>query len=122
MLLKIIIGIILFLVLFYIIFGYLFPVKLVTGNSMNPTLHDDDWILSKKVYKRDNLKLNNIYIFKSPSGRIAIKRLVDYSEGNCFFVGDNSKNSYDSRNYGWIYKEDVIAEVIWFPKHRMEEK
>lgn len=51
-------------------------------------------------------------------------RIVDRSwtipEGRLFVLGDNSSNSYDSRGWGFLPKENVIGKVtrIYYPLHR----
>lgn len=46
-------------------------------------------------------------------GRDMIKRVKALKEGEVFVLGDNEKVSIDSREFGWIKKEEVIGKVIW---------
>jgi signal peptidase I len=71
----------------------------VSGNSMYPTLHDDDVVLINRFYH--SLNEGRIYIFKSPDNYIVIKRLkhIRYTSTSkvwCWFEGDNAENSTDS--------------------------
>ncbi|MBO8161092.1 MAG: S26 family signal peptidase [Thermosipho sp. (in: Bacteria)] len=98
---------------------YIFPLARVIGNSMYPILHEGDILLCSRIYK---LKTGNIYVYKSPvSDKLVIKRLrhlkFEDNKVYCFFIGDNPEESYDSRNYGYVNAENIIARVIWQPKH-----
>lgn len=102
------------------LFLYLFPLGSIDGNSMFPTLRDKQLVLCKRLFRKTKLKEGKIYAFKSPSGSLAIKRLdhvrVDNNRPNkviCFMLGDNADESYDSREYGYINAEDIVAQLIW---------
>lgn len=89
----------------------------IDGDSMHPTLKDKWVYLAKKHYIPTPGK---IYIYFNPQGVPVIKRLKFYNEDNglCYFLGDNSNNSIDSRHYGFINEENIIAELIWFYKRK----
>ena len=40
-------------------------------------------------------------------GSLDLNAGVTVPEGHCFMLGDNSKNSYDSRYWGYVPKEDI---------------
>jgi type IV secretory pathway protease TraF len=42
-----------------------------------------------------------------------VKRVQRVREDQIFVVGDNEKVSVDSRSFGWLPVESVIAKVIW---------
>lgn len=114
-----IIGII-FVVLVVIVFTLtkLFPLVEVCGDSMNPTYVDGDYVLTKRVFFRKKVKVGDVLIFKCPRDydRLNIKRVDDitYVDGKVhyYFLGDNSSDSYDSRNYGFVSKNRVYSKVI----------
>lgn len=60
-----------------------------------------------------NLKKGDIVAFKK-QGKDMIKRIQKIRSREYFLVGDNKKQSTDSRNFGWIDKKDVIGKVIWY--------
>lgn len=105
------------IVLLILGFMYLFPLARVYGTSMLPTLKEGSILLCTRINKRE-LEKGNIYVFKSPNGKLAIKRLMEFEVNenltfNCWFEGDNLAESYDSRNYGFINEENIVAKVLW---------
>lgn len=97
---------------------YMHPVCLVCGLSMYPTFDDGSIILTERV---DNLEIEEgeVYVFKRPTsdGKTirVIKRVHDIKFGDgkmlCYILGDNPSMSYDSREYGYINSEEVVAKV-----------
>ena len=88
----------------------------IKGRSMEPALKNDDIILVNRLS----------YFFKKPKvGDIIVLRRKDYiikriakispsADGNkCFVLGDNKKESTDSRKFGWINKKKIIGKVIY---------
>jgi signal peptidase I len=58
-------------------------------------------------------KEGDVVIFYTPAGEIAVKRCGESLDGGFFYVfGDNSSQSYDSRNYGPIPKNHIIGKVL----------
>ena len=92
---------------------YIFPIIQVCGISMSPTFNDGDIILGCRLCH--HLKSGEVYIFTPPVGeKYVIKRLTLISciTGKLFFEGDNPDNSYDSRMYGYISRDKVVARYI----------
>lgn len=97
---------------------YMHPICLVCGLSMYPTFDDGSIILTERV---DNLEIEKgeVYVFKRPTsdGKTlrVIKRVHDiyFKDGKmlCYILGDNPSMSYDSREYGYIDSEEVVAKV-----------
>ena len=46
-------------------------------------------------------------------GREKIKRISELKDGRVYLLGDHADASTDSRQFGWIPLEMVIAKVIW---------
>src|SRR4051812_29329163 len=94
----------------------IFPLSLftVSGNSMMPTLKSGTKVLS----------FNWSYLFRKPrkkeivlakvGGRLVIKRIQKTEGEKIYLVGDNPKESTDSRSYGWIHNWQIIGKVIFF--------
>jgi nickel-type superoxide dismutase maturation protease len=82
---------------------------------MQPTFQEKDTVISvhKKVTK---LKKGNICICRDPrTKRVLIKRIKEIKDNKYFVVGDNKDESTDSRDFGWLDKENMIGKVI-YPK------
>ena len=97
---------------------YLHPICLVCGLSMYPTFDDCSIILTKRVTPLE-IEEGEVYVFKRPTSNglnmRVIKRVHDihFEDGKmlCYLLGDNPPMSYDSREYGYINSEEVVAKV-----------
>ena len=99
---------------------FLFPIIQVCGDSMYPTFKDGDIVLGCRLF---TIKRNAVYVYHPPVGeKYVIKRLTQVSPTTkkLFFEGDNSDYSYDSRMYGYISRDKVVAKCI-FTIHRRKE-
>jgi len=104
----------------YCIFEYGIEVTYCTGPSMEPTIHDGDYIVIDKITTMTmSFKRGDIVVCRSPSDphSFLCKRvigmpgdLVESPDIGCQFVpkggvwlqGDNYINSHDSRNFGAV--------------------
>lgn len=100
---------------------YMFPIVEVCGDSMSPTYNDGEFLLSTRLFKRENIKVGDVFIFDHPyvEGRLLIKRVAKIKAGDYFFEGDNSDNSYDSRDFGYMRPDCLVSKVI-NPRKRKE--
>lgn len=99
---------------------YVFPIIEVCGDSMYPTFKNGDIILGCRLC---SLERNAVYVFHPPVGeKYVIKRLTQVSSttNKLFFEGDNPNYSYDSRMYGYVSRDKVVARYI-FTIHRRKE-
>jgi SOS-response transcriptional repressor LexA len=89
----------------------LFPFYIykVSGNSMLSAFYPDQKIIGLHWYI--NLKINDVVIAKIEK-REVIKRITKIENQKVWLEGDNKKESTDSRTFGWIPKENIIAKVI----------
>ena len=60
------------------------------------------------------LNLQEGSIFTQKGERYIIKRIDKINGDKVFVVGDNEKESVDSRKFGWINKCDIIGKVIFY--------
>lgn len=103
---------------------YLFPLVNVCGSSMFPTYLDDEIILSTRLFRKHKIKVGDVIVFKHPyeKGRLLIKRVADLyydKKGklqSIYFLGDNSSDSYDSRNFGYVLTKDLVSKVLFSRK------
>ena len=57
--------------------------------------------------------IGDIVVFYTPMGEIAVKRFAEILPGGMFYaLGDNASQSYDSRNYGPVPKDNIIGRVL----------
>ena len=96
-----------------------FPKVNVIGDSMYPTYKNGESVRAIRIAYFFPLVVGAVYVFRSPSGDIVIKRLDHLKWDDptmCYFVGDNSSVSYDSRNYGYVYRYHIIGMVLFSRK------
>jgi signal peptidase I len=102
--------------------------SIVQGSSMEPTYHNNQkvFVNAWTLLWRNPYKGEVILVRDSQDGKIDMKRiaavpgdLVNKSGINSyklrkdeyFVLGDNSKNSYDSRYYGPVTRNQILAVV-----------
>ena len=148
-------------VVFFVVYVFLFKPFQVSGQSMYPTFHDGQYILTNIISLRfEDPKLGDSIVFKAPNDpekdfikriigipqdKISIREgkvyrngtLLDESaylradvitspqaflaetqevivpKGHYFVLGDNRTHSADSREYGFIPKEDIIGKSFF---------
>jgi phage repressor protein C with HTH and peptisase S24 domain len=87
----------------------------IVGLSMAPTLSEGRLVLGLTGVKK--VKVGQVYVY-TQDGREVIKRLTQVRGEEMFFVGDNRALSSDSRTFGWVGPDRLIARVIWPPAKR----
>lgn len=102
----------------------------IKGASMEPTLRSGQRVIVTKVFL--NIGRGDVVVFRSKEQPIyLVKRVVGMPgdpyilygarkvlQPNEYFVmGDNRLDSYDSRNFGPINKDDIVGIVVyrWWP-------
>lgn len=114
-----------FVISIVLLFKFVFFIGYVPSASMEPTLKTDSLILGTRVY--GDIEVGDIVIFEY-EGNLLVKRVAakggdefeidgnTYSVPNgCFFMlGDNRKDSYDSRFWGdpYIPNAAIVAKLI----------
>lgn len=79
---------------------------------MLSTYKTGDIVIGLKLFK--NIKSGNTVILQSPSNnRLIIKRIKEIRGNEYFVIGDNQKESTDSREFGWIKRNLVVAKVVY---------
>lgn len=111
------------LIVVLIVALYFFPVIQICGNSMHPTLLDGEIYIGRRVFRKSKCKVGEIYVYKPPCDKdreekYVIKRLagvsktLDGKKTLYYFLGDNARESYDSRYYGYVNSRNVVAQLI----------
>ncbi|MBI2334332.1 S26 family signal peptidase [Candidatus Daviesbacteria bacterium] len=80
----------------------------VYGNSMLPTLHEGQEVLT---FNWGKVKVGDIVVVQ----RGIIKRIVKVEGEHVFVEGDNRVESTDSRHFGPINKSQIVGKVIYYP-------
>lgn len=95
--------------------NHLFLIRRVVGRSMAPRLHAGKIVLATPLRRR--LKPGQVVILEH-HGKEKIKRIerIDKTKGALFVIGDNLRESSDSRHFGWITQKSVRGRVFW-PRH-----
>ena len=81
----------------------------VKEKSMIPFLKPGDEVIAWRFSKS---KIRDVAVFKKDKG-FYIKRVSKIKDGKYFFLGDNEKESIDSRKFGWVFKKDIIGKAIY---------
>jgi len=84
-------------------------IRRVKGESMLPKLKPEQIILASS---RIRLRTNQVVVVRR-EGLEVVKRLSKMAGSRVYITGDNAPKSTDSREFGWISKDDVLATVIW---------
>ena len=87
----------------------LWVLRRVMGDSMVPTLVPGTVVLG--IHPR-RIKVGDIVVVYH-EGVDKIKRVKDVQHNKVFLIGDNPNASTDSRDFGWLLAESIIAKVIW---------
>jgi phage repressor protein C with HTH and peptisase S24 domain len=79
------------------------------GDSMAPTLVPGMVVLAIRTRK---VKPGDVVIFWH-EGLDKIKRVHDVQFNKVFLAGDNPARSTDSRDFGWLSLDTILAKVLW---------
>ena len=83
----------------------------IHGNSMSPALKDGDEVTFES-YRKQNIKIGDILVVNHPYSldKKIVKRVSKIKGDSLYFLeGDNSYESSDSRTFGYISTESIIA-------------
>ena len=78
---------------------------------MEPRFSNGSYALLR-IGAKLSLDISDVVAVKDSSG-LMLKRIKDIKEDNFHIVGDNLNDSFDSRDFGLIKRQDVIGKVIW---------
>ncbi len=81
---------------------------------MAPALKNGQQVIAEKFsYLFLNPEIGDIVILKNPDNINIVKRITKKESDNYFVEGDNRGKSIDSRNFGPIEKNKILAKVIY---------
>ena len=81
----------------------------IVGDSMLPTLRHGQLVLFATWLKP---KAGDIVMVRH-GGREKIKRIADMDDSSVYLLGDNPAASTDSRQFGRLPLEQVVAKLLW---------
>lgn len=84
-------------------------IRRVVGGSMLPQLVPGRIVFAGRFRR---LKPGDVVILRH-NGLEKIKRIGDLTTDKVFVLGDNSSASTDSRQFGWVERQHIIARVFW---------
>ncbi|MBP6005391.1 hypothetical protein KA531_00590 [Candidatus Saccharibacteria bacterium] len=79
---------------------------------MSPSLRPDRLVLVQSfLLPRGERLIDRVVVFESPEG-LMIKRVKQVEGDRIWVEGDNQALSIDSREFGWIRKQDLTGVLI----------
>ncbi len=84
----------------------------IEGSSMSPTFESGDVVLVNRLsYLFGKPKIGDLVVLRK--NKYIIKRISKIKENQFFVIGDNERESTDSRSFGWIKKKEIIGKVMF---------
>ena len=78
----------------------------VQGHSMEPNFKAGSLVLISNLFFTP--RINNVIVFKN-SEKLILKRITKVSGSKYQVLGDNK---LDSKDYGWIKRDEILGRVI----------
>ena len=87
-----------------------FPVA-VAGDSMEPTLRSGEWWLARRTRR---VAVGDVVVVRQPEQEdlLTVKRITGRQGAGWWVEGDNSERSRDSRHYGPVDPEAILAVLV----------
>ena len=88
----------------------LFFIRRVVGGSMSPKLSPGQLLLATPIFR--HIHPGQVVIVEH-DGKQKVKRVERVADDKVFVIGDNLDASTDSRHFGWVDEQQIIARVFW---------
>jgi len=90
-----------------------FFVYQISGNSMAPAfLNGEKVLVFVWAYIMFKPRINDVVICKFHKNKL-IKRIQRIDQNEIFVIGDNKKESTDSRSFGYLSTKNILGKVIF---------
>ena len=81
---------------------------------MEPLIKNGEKIFASYIpYLFKKPKLNDVVVVKLENNSVLIKRIIKISNGKYFVLGDNKKDSIDSRKFGNLFRKQILGKMIY---------
>jgi type IV secretory pathway protease TraF len=77
---------------------------------MVPTLYPGQYVIATNLFNKP--VINDVVVIRHNQVD-KIKRIKNIQNQKLFLIGDNSRQSVDSRSFGWLSINSVVGRVIW---------
>ncbi len=84
----------------------------ISGDSLYPLRKDGEKILCIKVFNFIPVRIGDIVVFQKEEYPKMIKR-VRHIDNNRYFVQGTIPQSIDSRNFGYLKKEEILYKQLF---------
>ncbi len=80
---------------------------------MEPNLFNNQTVLTSSIpFIFSKPKSGDVVVFKVDD-RIYVKRVKEIKNQKFFLIGDNNRDSLDSKKIGWISKQQILGKVVY---------
>lgn len=86
----------------------MFMIRRVNGASMHPTLPHGKLVVASRLKKP---RVGDVVIVKHHKVEV-LKRVHELKDDQAYLLGDNPEESTDSRHYGWLPIDRIVAVVL----------
>jgi signal peptidase I len=106
---------------------FVFDFIVAQGQSMEPAIQNGSVLIvsrlryglripwmQKYLIRWAQPKPGEVVVFFTPTGELAVKRVISLAGQGFYAEGDNSLASYDSRAYGQVPVENIIGKVLGY--------
>lgn len=83
----------------------------VKGRSMLPEFREGDYLIVNRLGK---LKKGDAVVLKHPkTNELILKRISWIKDEKYYVLGDNKKQSTDSRSFGYVERQMIVGKVMF---------